>query len=129
MDRLPPALVRRRKRQSPEEWFLGPLEARVLRALIDAGPGSVSDVAQRLRPELAYTTVMTELGMLHRIGLADREKDGRGYRYKARMNREQLRQAMAAELLTQVREDFGEYAREVESGRSSRSSRLKRKKA
>lgn len=71
---------------------------------------------------------MTELAMLHRIGLADREKDGRGYRYQARMNREQLRQAMATELLTQVREDFGEYARGPETARPAPNSQRKRKR-
>jgi len=72
-------------------------------------------VAGRLRPELAYTTVMTELAMLHRMGLAGRQKEGRAYRYEARMDRNELRQAMAAELVRQVREDFGEYARAAET--------------
>lgn len=128
MARLPEPLARRRKRGSPEEWFLGPLEARVLGALIDGGPGNVSEVAQRLRPALAYTTVMTELAMLHRIGLADRRKEGRGYRYEARMGRDELRQAMAAELVSQIREDFGTYARAAETGRRTPSARRRRPK-
>lgn len=57
---------------------------------MDGGPGNVADVARRLRPELAYTTVMTELAMLHRMGLADRQKEGRGYRYEAHMDRDEL---------------------------------------
>jgi predicted transcriptional regulator len=105
---------------------LGPLEARVMRALMDGGPGNVSDVARRLRPELAYTTVMTELAMLHRMGLADRQKEGRGYRYEARMKPGQLREAMAAELVTQIREDFGRYAHAAGAGSPGRKDRRKR---
>jgi predicted transcriptional regulator len=93
---------------------------------MEGGPGNVSDLLRRLRPELAYTTVMTELAMLHRIGLADRQKEGRGYRYEARMDRDQLRQAMATELATQLREDFGEYARSAKTGSRARAPRRKR---
>lgn len=128
MARLPRAVARRTRRSLPEEWFLGPLEARVLSALMEGGPGTVADVARQLRPTLAYTTVMTELAILHGKGLANRRKEGRGYRYEARMSREQLRQAMATELVTQVREDFGEYARAAESTTAESKHRQKRKR-
>lgn len=84
---------------------------------MEGGPGNVSEIARRLRPEPAYTTVMTELAMLHRMGLADRQKEGRGYRYEAHMDRDELQQAMATELTRQLREDFGDYTRAAE-GRS-----------
>lgn len=110
MSRLPRALARRAKPARPEEWFLGPLEARVLAALMDGGPGSVADVAMRLRPTLAYTTVMSELVTLHRKGLAERQKQGRAYRYEAVMSADDLRRAMVGELTARLLEDFGDHA-------------------
>lgn len=95
---------------------------------MEGGPGKVSAVAERLRSELAYTTVMTELAMLYRMGLANRQREGRAYRYEARMDRNELRQAMASELFTQLREDFGEYARAAETESPARGPRRKRQR-
>jgi len=44
-------------------------------------PVTTSETHHAVAPELAYTTVMTVLGRLHRKGLLDRATKGRGYVY------------------------------------------------
>lgn len=62
----------------------GELEAEVLAVLWSAdGPLAPAEVLERLGADLAYTTVVTILSRLHEKGVADREKLGRSYRYRA----------------------------------------------
>jgi predicted transcriptional regulator len=62
----------------------GELEAQVLAVLWNAdGPLAPAEVRERLGAGLAYTTVVTILSRLHEKGVADREKLGRSYRYRA----------------------------------------------
>jgi predicted transcriptional regulator len=62
----------------------GALEAEVLTVLLSAdGPLAPAEVQERLGGDLAYTTVVTILSRLHEKGVADREKKGRSYRYRA----------------------------------------------
>lgn len=74
---------------------LGTLEAEVMRHLwARDGSASVRDVLDVLnesRPgqALAYTTVMTVLENLRRKGFLAREKDGRAFRYRPSLSREQ----------------------------------------
>lgn len=73
---------------------IGELEHEVLESLWACTDAmTVRDVADRLkRPnDLAYTTVLTVLVRLHEKGLADRERDGRGYRYRPTLTREAFR--------------------------------------
>jgi predicted transcriptional regulator len=70
----------------------GDLERAVMRALW-AAPGGLpaADVVAVLPGrELAVTTVLTVLERLRRKGLAERERDGRAYRYRAAADREAL---------------------------------------
>jgi len=46
-------------------------------------PLAPAEVLERLGADLAYTTVVTILSRLHEKGVADREKLGRSYRYRA----------------------------------------------
>lgn len=74
---------------------LGTLEAEVMRHLwARNGAASVRDVLDLLnqsRPKhaLAYTTVMTVLENLRRKGFIARRKDGRAFRYRPSLSREQ----------------------------------------
>ncbi|MEO6088346.1 MAG: BlaI/MecI/CopY family transcriptional regulator [Umezawaea sp.] len=62
----------------------GALEAEVLAVLWSAdGPLAPAEVLERLGADLAYTTVVTILSRLHEKGVAEREKLGRSYRYRA----------------------------------------------
>ena len=71
---------------------LGQLEAAVMERLWTAPtPSSVRDVLDVLDTDkpLAYTTVMTVLDNLHRKGFVSREKEGRAYRYRPTLSREE----------------------------------------
>jgi predicted transcriptional regulator len=60
-----------------------PLELEVMKVLWEVGPAPVQVVQERLargRP-LAYNTVQTVLGILHRKGKVRRELRGRAYHY------------------------------------------------
>ncbi|OXM59714.1 BlaI/MecI/CopY family transcriptional regulator [Amycolatopsis vastitatis] len=62
----------------------GELEAQVLAVLWKAdGPLAPAEVRERLGADLAYTTVVTILSRLHEKGVAEREKLGRSFRYRA----------------------------------------------
>jgi predicted transcriptional regulator len=62
----------------------GELEAQVLAVLWKAdGPLAPAEVRERLGAGLAYTTVVTILSRLHEKGVAEREKLGRSFRYRA----------------------------------------------
>lgn len=74
---------------------LGELETAVLELLWDECAGDVHDLSVRevtdrfaVRRPLAYTTVMTVLSHLHAKGAVEREKVGRGYRYRPARSRE-----------------------------------------
>lgn len=112
--RLPRRLTQRFDRAGgrPEEWFLGPLEARILRTLTDRGDSSVREIvdAQSGPATLAYTTVMTVLDHLHRKGIVKRKRVGKGYRYTARFTLAELRDRMARHLVEGLVDDFGETA-------------------
>ena len=81
---------------------LGQLEAAVMERLWSGDePMSVRQVLEGLRPDraLAYTTVMTVLDNLHRKRLVVRAKDGRAYRYRASLSREEHAAALMEEVL------------------------------
>lgn len=111
---LPRKLTQRFARRGgrPEEWFLGPLQARILKALADRGASSVREIvdAQSGPAPLAYTTVMTVLDHLHRKGMVTRRRIGKGYRYTARFTPAELRDRMAHHLVQELVDDFGETA-------------------
>lgn len=111
---LPRELTQRFARRGgrPEEWFLGPLQARILQTLTDRGESSVREIvdAQSRPAPLAYTTVMTVLDHLHRKGIVRRKRAGKGYRYTARFTPAELRDRMARHLVQGLVDDFGETA-------------------
>jgi predicted transcriptional regulator len=61
-------------------------------------------------PELAYTTVLTFVQRLHARGLLAREPEGRGYRYRPTMGREELLATWSDELIDRLLSDYGEVA-------------------
>ena len=84
------------------------LEAEVMdviwsRHLADFVVSDVLTVLERRR-DIAYTTVMTTLTRLHEKGLLVREKDGKRYRYSARVTREEFLQETAREVLERLGE-------------------------
>ena len=77
-------MVRRKSEQ------LTPLELEIMHVLWETGPSNVQTVQQKLKRELAYTTVQTMLNILHRKGKAKRTLKDRAYFYKPAVSRKQV---------------------------------------
>jgi BlaI family penicillinase repressor len=69
---------------------LTPLELEIMHVLWETGPANVQLVQQKLRRELAYTTVQTMLNILHKKGKAKRTLKDRAYFYKPAVSRKQV---------------------------------------
>ena len=78
----------------------GELEAAIMDRVWSAGrPLLVREVQKTLTPERAYNTVLTVVENLHRKGWLARHKDGRAYRYRALVNREDYTAGLMGEVL------------------------------
>ena len=78
----------------------GELEAAIMDRIWAAGqPLLVRDVQKTVRPERAYNTVLTVMEILYRKGWLAREKDGRAYRYRATVTREDYTAGLMGEAL------------------------------
>jgi predicted transcriptional regulator len=80
----------------------GELEAAIMDRVWTAGrPVLVREIWAALRPwrEPAYNTVLTVVEILYRKGWLEREKDGRAYRYRATMTREDYTAGLMGEAL------------------------------
>jgi BlaI family transcriptional regulator, penicillinase repressor len=74
---------------------LTPLELEIMNVLWETGAANVQTVQQRLKRELAYTTVQTMLNILHRKGKVKRALKDRAYFYRPAVSRRQVvRQAV-----------------------------------
>src|SRR5213083_50453 len=69
---------------------LTPLELEIMHVLWETGPANVQTVQQKLKRELAYTTVQTMLNILHKKGKAKRTLKDRAYFYKPAVSRKQV---------------------------------------
>lgn len=74
-------------------------EADVIQVLWDNGPSLVAEVRERLKDDLAYTTVLTVLRTLEAKGYAGHHEEGRGHRYFASIQ-QQTAQKSALQHLT-----------------------------
>jgi predicted transcriptional regulator len=81
---------------------LGPLEERLLKALWARGNATVRELIDEQCQDLAYTTVMTTLDRLFKKKLLSREAEGRAFRYKPMVTREQLHRDVAGEAFRQL---------------------------
>ena len=80
----------------------GELEAAIMERVWLAGrPVLVREIWANLRPERepAYNTVLTVVEILYRKGWLAREKDGRAYRYRATVTREDYTAGLMGEAL------------------------------
>lgn len=87
----------------PPSPTLTKVEHAILDVLWDRGEASVRDVADELskRKPVAYTTVLTMLGVLHKKSLVTHRQEGRAFIYRAAITREQARKHALSELLLQ----------------------------
>ena len=65
-------------------------ESDIMHVLWETGPANVQTVQQKLKRELAYTTVQTMLNILERKGKAKRTLKNRAYFYKPAVSRKQV---------------------------------------
>lgn len=77
------------------------LELAIMQVLWDLGGGTAREVHEALRPTrpLAYTTVLTVLGILVEKGHLRRRKEGRAYRFLPRSSRQKTLSSMLDEFL------------------------------
>ena len=79
---------------------MGSLEAEVLGQLwARGGAATPAEVLEAMDSELAYTTVMTILIRLWKKGLADRERRGRAFAYRATVTEAELTAARMRSML------------------------------
>ena len=69
---------------------LTPLELEIMHVLWESSPANVQTVQQKLKRELAYTTVQTMLNILHRKGKVKRSLKDRAYFYKPVVSHRQV---------------------------------------
>ena len=81
---------------------LTPLELEIMHILWDHGPATVAEVQPQLKAQLAYTTVMTMLGVLLKKGKVKRTQQGRAFRYRAAVSRERATGSALADILERV---------------------------
>jgi predicted transcriptional regulator len=81
-----------------------PLELEVVRVLWETGPASVQEVHRRMQPvrPLAYNTVQTVLGILHRKGKVKRVTENRAYIYSALVSQEKAAGHAVADLVNRL---------------------------
>ena len=80
------------------ERSLGALEREVMALVWARGELSVRDACERLGSSVAYTTVMT-MDRLFKKQLLDRRKVGRAFLYRATASRDEIENAVTAELV------------------------------
>lgn len=88
-------------KSTPDNRRLGPLEARLLRALWKRGNATVRELRDNAEIKSAYTTVMTTLDRLYKKGLLDRAADGRNraFRYRPKQSQQDFyRSVVGADL-------------------------------
>ena len=78
----------------------GDLEGAIMERVWSAGrPLLVREIQQALSPERAYNTVQTVTEILYRKGWLAREKEGRAYRYRATVSRDEYTGDLMGEAL------------------------------
>jgi len=77
-------------------------EADLMTALWDHGPSTVSEVRERLRDDLAYTTVLTILRNLEAKGYVGHKEEGRAHRFYALVPRDVARKSALSQLSSRL---------------------------
>ncbi|MEG3791544.1 BlaI/MecI/CopY family transcriptional regulator [Lysobacter sp. CCNWLW3] len=79
-------------------------EQAILEVLWELGEASVREVADRLAQHkpVAYTTVLTMLGILHKKDLVTFRQEGRAFIYRPALTKAEVRQRALSNLMTQL---------------------------
>lgn len=78
--------------------LLADREAEFMQVLWGHGPSTVSEVRERLKDPLAYTTVLTILRKLEAKGYVGHEEEGRAHRYLPLVKRDAARRSALRDL-------------------------------
>ena len=81
---------------------LTPLELEVMDVLWETGAANVQTVQQKLKRELAYTTVQTMLNILHKKKKVERNLIERAYFYQATVSRRQIVKNTVSDLIERL---------------------------
>jgi predicted transcriptional regulator len=73
-------------------------EAELMEVLWEYGPSTVSEVREKVRDELAYTTVLTVLRKLEAKGYVGHKEEGRAHRYLPLVARDAARRSALRDL-------------------------------
>jgi predicted transcriptional regulator len=110
---------RQRASKDPIARELGAAQAEIMNAFWQRPEGATvpelhADLnrrrGRRRTPALAYTTVLTFVQRLHARGLLEREREGRGHRYRSALSRDELLAAWSDELIDRLLADYGDVA-------------------
>jgi BlaI family transcriptional regulator, penicillinase repressor len=82
--------------------ILGELEEAVMVVLWKRGESSVWEILDRLKRDAAYSSVITVANRLTRKSLLSRRKEGKTYRYKPLLDREQFLDHATRQILSRV---------------------------
>ena len=77
-------------------------ESELMQVLWEHGPSTVGEVQERLKDELAYTTVLTMLQKLEKKGYVRHEEEGRSHRFLAAIRREAAQRSAARDLAARL---------------------------
>ena len=86
----------------PKSEHLTPLELEIMHVLWETGPANVQVVQQKLKRELAYTTVQTMLNILLRKGKVKRTLKDRAYFYKPSVTRQKVISKQVADVIDRL---------------------------
>ena len=92
------------------ESILGELERPIMEVLWKQGEASVTEVEAQLQGASAYTTLKTVMERLERKGYLSRVKEGRAFRYRATLSREQLEGRASRGVIEGLLDAFGSTA-------------------
>jgi BlaI family transcriptional regulator, penicillinase repressor len=87
---------------SEREAIFTERELDIMNVLWERGNGTVAEVKESIRDELAYTTVLTILRTLEAKGFIDHEEEGRAYRYFPVVEKEEARESHLNRLMTKL---------------------------
>jgi BlaI family transcriptional regulator, penicillinase repressor len=80
----------------------------MLNAVWALGDCTVRELVERQKPKMPYTTAMTTLDRLYHKQILSRVAEGRAFRYKPRLTREDLRRAEVKQTIRELlRPPFG----------------------
>jgi predicted transcriptional regulator len=82
--------------------ILAERESELMQVLWEHGPSTVAEVQERLKDELAYTTVLTVLQKLEKKGYVSHEEEGRSHRFMAAISREAAQRSALRDLAVRL---------------------------